>query len=386
MKVSQERTDRIAQLLASTPTDTVYVPLSKLKRRKDHLAKKNLKDNQLFRSKSTMLGIHDENSSIGSHGSFDSDFSYHTIGDNSLRERIRRMEERIKEEQEEGQLESLSPTSPNLPAEIYSWNKRSPRKIPKGVRPPVNIIGCHQPAEIIFARADERIRKQLHAKELKEKHMGELVKYLDHLIQMKQTRGERYAALLEQQQRLTWWLRVLTIVRYASLVFPIIQSTKEVRNKNKKLSRAAIKIQTNLISWYERKILLRYSNFISQIVDVVWKFRLYVAIFQKRRACRIIRTYLQEKRENREFAEMVHAFLAGVRKIQSLARNFIACKMSRIRALTALWEDLETQYIQTVLASRKHEMNSQSSRSMKNLVLDEKTRYFTLLSESHLQN
>lgn len=374
MKASQERTDRIAQLLASTPTDTVYVPLSKLKRRKDHLVNKN---SHLFRSKSAMmLGIHfhDENSSIGSHGSFESDFSSHTIGENSLRERIRRMEERIKEEQEEGQLDGSCPSSLSLPAEIYSWNKKSPRKIPKGVRPPVNIIGCHQPAELIFARADERIRKQLHAKELKERHMEQLVKYLDHLIQMKQTRGERYAALLEQQQRHTWWLKVLTIVRYASLVFPIIQSTKEVLNKNKKLIRAAVKIQTNMITWYERKILMRYSNFVAQIIDVVWKFRLYVSIFQKRRACKIIRTYLQEKRENREIAQFVHSFLAGVRKIQKLARNFIACKMSRIRALATLWEDLETQYIQTVLASRKQDMNNQTSRSMKNLVLDEKTR------------
>jgi hypothetical protein len=154
---------------------------------------------------------------------------------------------------------------------------------------------------------------------------------------------------LEQQQRHTGWLKIITIMRYASLVFPIIQSSKADRTKHRKISTAAIKIQTKMINWYERKVLMRYANFVSQIYDVVWRFRLYVAIFQKRRAARILRTYLQEKRENREFAQLVHAFLAGVRKIQCLARNFIACKMSRIRALASLWEDLETQYIQVPL-------------------------------------
>jgi hypothetical protein len=332
----------VALLLANTPTDTVFVPLSKLKRRKNSQA--------LFRSKSTMLGItQDENASVGSLGSLESDRSYHTLGESSLREKIRRMEEKIKEEQEDGQLDSgrislIGPTA--LPAEIFSWNKRIPKRLPEGARPPVNIIGCHQPAELIFARADERIRKQLHAKELKEKHLEELVKYLDHLIQMKLTRGERFAAQLEQQQRHTAWLKVITIMRYASLVFPIIQSSKADRTKHRKISTAAIKIQAKMINWYERKILMRYANFVSQIYDVVWRFRLYVAIFQKRRAAKILRTYLQEKRENREFASLVHAFLAGVRRIQNLARNFIACKMSRIRALASLWEDLETQYLQ----------------------------------------
>lgn len=300
-------------------------------------------------------GHHDENASVGSLRSLESEVSCHSLGDLSLREKIRRREEKIKEEQEEGQLLETSRscllTSPTLPVEIFSWNKKIPKRFHQRSRPPVNIIGCHQPAELIFARADERIRKQLHAKELKEKHLEEVVKYLDHLTQMKLTRGERYAAQLEQQQRHTGWLKILTIMRYASLVFPIIQSSKEDHTKCRKISTAARVIQLKMINWYERKILMRYANFASQVCDVIWRFRLYVAIFQKRRAARILRTYLQEKRENREFAHMVHAFLAGVRRIQHLARTFIACKVSRIRALASLWEDLETQYIQVTSLS-----------------------------------
>jgi hypothetical protein len=382
LQPSQNRADRIAELLANTPTDTVYIPLSKLKRRP-------LKPlYQLNRSKSTP--IHEDALSVGSFESLESDFSLHSIGEHSLRVRIRRMEEKIKD-QENGQ-EEAEPIP--LPPEMFSWNKRIPKKIPKGSHPPVNIIGCHQPAELIFARADERIRKQLHAKELKEKHLEDLVKYLDHLIQMKLTRGERYAAQLEQQQRHSFWMKTISILRYASLIFPIIQSSKAVKKQQRKVSKAAIMIQTRMISWYERRVLMRYANFVSQMVDVIWKFRLQVAIFQKRRASRIIRIHLQEKRENREMAQLVHAFLAGVRRIQNLARAFIACKVSRIRALATLWEDIETQYLQveffflvvkalsdfplspnqTVLASRRNEMNNQSSRSMKHLVIDEKTR------------
>jgi hypothetical protein len=345
LQPSQSRTDRIAQLLASTPTDTVYVPLSKLKRR-------SLKP--FHRSKSSpahRAHLNDDNMSIGSLGSLESDFTLHTIGEHSLRERIRRMEERIKE-QENGQEDAES--LPSLPAEMFSWNKRIPKKIPSGSHPPVNIIGCHQPAELIFARADERIRKQLHAKELKERHLEDLVKYLDHLIQMKLTRGERYAALLEQQQRHSFWLKIFSILRYVALIFPIVQSSKEVQKQQRRVSKAAVVIKSRMINWYERKVLMRYTNFASQMVDVLWKFRLQVSIFQKRRACRIIRTHLQEKRDNREMAQLVHAFLDGVRRIQNLARTFIACKVSRIRALAKLWEDIESQYLQVRDFDRRH--------------------------------
>lgn len=335
MNINPERSERIAKLLANTSTDTVFIPISKLKRHQ----KLSEKNTNLIRSRSLL-----SNDEIASQGSLTSEFSLSSLGENSLREKIRRMEEKIKEDQEDGSVD-LS-TSASLPAEIFSWNRRIPKRYNGHNHPPVNIIGCHQPAELIFARADERIRKQLHAKELKEKHLEELVNYIDHLIQMKLTRGERYAAQLEQQQRHSSWLKVFCILRYASLVLPIIQSSKAQQTQNKQLAKAAKTIQTRMISWYERKILLRYANFVSQIVDVVWKFRLHVAIFQKRRACRIIRTFLQEKRENREVVQLVHSFIAGVRKIQSTARAFIACKMSRIRALATLWDDLETQYIQ----------------------------------------
>jgi hypothetical protein len=287
-----DRSEKIAKLLAITPTDTAYIPVSKLKRRQDVL-KESHSHIRLLRSSSATTVSLDEVSSVGSLGSDVTALST----ESSLRERIRRMEAKIKEEQEIGHLQD-SPNS--LPAEIFSWNHRIPKRYRGIPRPPVNIIGCHQPAELIFARADERIRKQLHAKELKEKHLEELVKYIDHLIQMKLTRGERYAAMLEQQQRNSMWLKVFQIIRYASLVLPMIQSSKVSKTQSAQIKNAALKIQTNMMNWYERKILLRYSNFVSQIIDVVWKFRLQVSIIQKRRACRIIRTFLQEKRENRE--------------------------------------------------------------------------------------
>mmetsp|Transcript_3614 Transcript_3614/g.5605 ORF Transcript_3614/g.5605 Transcript_3614/m.5605 type:complete len:474 (-) Transcript_3614:526-1947(-) len=376
MKPHPSTTDRVAQLLANTPTKTVLVPISKLKR--PDISKRvnpksiTLPKDALSSSRSALsLG-----SSIGEEysvcGSMGSEYSYSSMGE-SLRNRIRIMEEKIKEAKECGALEEFGSLVP-LPAELCSWNKRISKRYRDRARPPVNIIGCHQPADLIVARADERIRKQLQAKELKEKHMEEVVKYIDHLIHMKLTRGERYAAMLQEQQRQMSWMRLVVIMKYVSVVMPMIKSVHTEHRRLSTQDKAAAKLQTNLTSWYERRILRRYVSFVNQITDVMWRFRLQMSIIQKRCACRVIRTHLTEKREQREFSGLVHAFLTGVRKIQALARGFIACKLNRIRSLALIWDDIETQYLQVMLAQRKQEMSNQSSRSMKHLVIDEKLR------------
>jgi hypothetical protein len=293
LRENPNRTDAVLQLLATAPTETAFIPVSKLKRRDVASAGKKMLTS--LSQSNLNASQHDELSL----NSFGSDLSFGSIGENSLRERIRKIEEKIKEDNEHGQLDS-HPTILTLPAEICSWNRRIPKKYRGISRPPVNIIGCHQPADLIVARADERIRKQIQAKDQKEKHMDQLVQYIDHLIHMKLTRSERYAALLEQQQRQSGWLRIVELLNFTTVLLPLLQHARQQTTQQVSRNDAAAKVQSVMSTWYERKVALRYSTFISHISKSVWKFRMQCVIYQKRRACRVIAMFLTDKKDNRE--------------------------------------------------------------------------------------
>ena len=173
----------------------------------------------------------------------------------------------------------------------------------------------------------------------------QVVRYIDHLITMKLTRGERYAALLELQQKQMQWYKIIKCIQYALRVEPIANNLRIERNRIIAADIAARRVQVKFTSWYERRILLRYVNFLARVNDSMWRVRMHVNIWQKRTAARVIRTFLQERSQNQEVAKLVHSFLCGVRSIQRMARSYITCKINRVRALSILWEDLEEQYI-----------------------------------------
>ena len=171
--IQSATSDRIAQLLAATPSETAFVPLHKLHRDPTLKSKPSISPRRDRFSHYNSLGSGETARSEDSCGSL-SIFSSRSASANSLREVIQDLEEKIKYDQLSGLLHDHLSVKHHMTPDICSWNHKIPKKYRDRARLPVNIIGCHQPAELIVARADERIRRQVMAREVKEKHMDEV--------------------------------------------------------------------------------------------------------------------------------------------------------------------------------------------------------------------
>lgn len=77
---------------------------------------------------------------------------------------------------------------------------------------------------------------------------------------------------------------------------------------------------------------------------------------------------------------VVHRFLAGVRKIQSVIRSFIACKRAKVIALAKIFHRLEHVFIRKKLEQRKEKLAA-SLANKKNLDKELQKLDFTMLKE-----
>jgi hypothetical protein len=365
--------ESVAILIERTKTDTITIPVYKLKRVEEPVRPPSPKG---F-SSNMSVGSYEDDVSLGGYSvnSFDSGLSFSSfhsksVADFALRERIQKVERKIRKHRNLAELPTIQ-----VPPDLCAWDHRIPKKYRNRARPPVNIIPCHQPSDLIVARADERVRKQITAKESREKHMTELSQYIDHLIQMKLTRGERYAQQLEEQRRQTMLLKIVYACNYIQNVSPVIEGFLRHKRANAQVDGAARFLQRGMSMWYEDRVNTRYTNFEKVIAKYKWRLQMVISIAQKRRASKIIRTYLIQRKDKKgQMSNIIHQFLKGVRRLQSMARSFIECKLYRIRSLDKIWGDLERQYILCTMAKKRAEVNQSSSTNMESLVIDTKTR------------
>ena len=317
----------------------------------------------------------EESCSVYSVGSFDSGLSYTSFKSTSahdyeLHKKIKELEDTIRSTKKRDEIPAVK-----VPPNLCSWDRRVAKKYKKRNRPPVNIIGCHQPSDLIIARADERVRKQLTAKEMRERHMSELSSYIDHLIQLKLTRGERYAKLLEEQKRQSVWLKIIHVCNYMHSVSPLIEAYKSSLDRSKNVDKAARYLQRGMTMWYSERVTERYGGFETVISKYKWRLQLTISIFQKRRASRILRSYLVQRKDKRgQMSSIIHTFITGVRRLQRMARAFLECKLFRLRSLDKIWTDLERQYIVATMALKREEVNQSSASDIENLVIDKMTK------------
>lgn len=375
MNIHEKPKESVSDLLERIRTDTIKVPLHKLKR-VDRPPRPPSPEGWCSASVGTLESYGDKSMSEFSMGSCDSGISFSsftrgTNADIALRNRIKDMEQKIRL----AHLNHHELPSIQVPPSICSWDHRVAKKYKSRDRPPVNIIGCHQPSELIIARADERVRKQMTAKDMREKHTSELSEYIDHLIQMKLTRGERYAQQLEKQKRQIMLLKIMYACIYMERVSPVISTFKKTIDLRASENGAARFLQRGLSNWYEDKVNQRYSNFEKVISKFKWRLQLVISIGQKRRAAKIIRSYLTHRKDKRgQMSGIIHQFIKGVRRIQRMARGFIECKLHRIRSLEKIWLDLEKQHIMVTMAAKRAEVNQSSTAKKQSLVIDTKTR------------
>lgn len=183
-------------------------------------------------------------------------------------------------------LESLDPS-------LISWNSKVPRD--KRQDPPINIIGCLHPLELVLAKADKRMRKQAKAVKLKQIKCDERVKEIDDSIKWKFSRAERYAEALALKQMQVQWLRIITLSRFMGELslryFRSLHSEKQFM----KIMRSTVVIQRFFMRWYRRrmfeKLQFGYENAFKKIESIL-KFR--IRIILKRRAVKRIRQFLTD--------------------------------------------------------------------------------------------
>lgn len=247
----------------------------------------------------------------------------------------------------------------SLPPEYTNWNKKkSPRRSRSPSpgrgsldalntsRPVVNIIGCQQSTELILSRADDRIRRQLMANELRDMACQQQRDRVLKLIADQETKAERIKLTMRLHQLQSGWLKILSIAAFAKIYKPMVTQELERIKDAKKEINAGIKVAHSIASWHQRKHAQRYLlMFRCVLASRSSMFLVRFRILYKRQCCKRIRSFFNEIKDRTKVSNMVHSFLESVRLIQKAIRNFIACRLEKIRSTMIIWDRLELIYI-----------------------------------------
>lgn len=245
------------------------------------------------------------------------------------------------------------PRMEELTKSQLSWNKKLPRGFNKK-HPPVNIIGCMHPLELVLAKADSRTRQRKKALKIRQRACDQRVKQIDESIQLKFTRAERYAAHFELQQRQIQWMRILSICQFLAQVKPIFEFKNKVDGVFGKMMMMVIRIQRMYRTWHIRKLFRQIQKeFLERLSRSDLFFRLQLRSFRKKKSVLRIKTFLNEYKGHHKMNVVVHRYLMGVRKVQAVFRSFLKCKYAKIEAVGIVWNRVEIKYIMKKLQDRK---------------------------------
>lgn len=242
-------------------------------------------------------------------------------------------------------------------------------------RPMVNIIGSHWPTELILAKADDRIKKQLQHKKAKTEAIKKQLQDIEKTIKMKQARAERYKQLKivrEQQRR---WLILIHLLSYPLIVNTHYLHVSPEMLKGRKMQSASMFITRLVKGWYLRHIFRKYVILFKKTLGKhKSRLRLALRIHRKRRAVEKISTFLMEFRNHDPVKLVVHRFLLKIKRSQKALHDFLACKRGRLAALVKIWNKWEVRYIRKRLQEREHGVVVSKESKFTDLHIDDKTR------------
>lgn len=366
-KKSVDELLRLAQV-----SETALIPTELLKRKKNQILASQSFDSLPMSREGIKLHFHDDTFSLTS---IDSSNDSLSIGSAtslygvSLRDKIQRLEDNLKSGH--FNLSTDFSTLQNLPPEYFTWDHKVKKKFKSRKKPPIDIIPCHQKPELIIALADDRIRKQLQAKENKQKTCQAINDRINEVIKFKEGRSERYARKLKLQQLQFSWIKAIYISQY-------FQSIKRVFEVEKAFNDAQndeiVKTLSGEMTQYEKLLAERVIDFIKRIRTKLWIFVFRCRIFRKRRAVKILKTSLTETRDRKAMTGLIHKYLFGVRMVQKAMKSFLACKESRITAVSIIFEDIERQYIKKVIEEKRNEATHNTLKRLSQLEIDEKAK------------
>lgn len=230
--------------------------------------------------------------------------SHRSCGSNSLdgseytmttRRTQREMVHEIKQRAERnlGPPSFVTPIEDLLPRQI-SWNQKVPQNS-NPYKPQVNIIGCQQSMELILAQADLRSRHRQETLEVRQKLCDEKVRAIDEAIQIKYTRAERYAEILEFKQRQIKWIKIIKLCVYLSRLHSEMKHHLVAGAHFLRTVQAAVVIREACKCFMKRHLLLKFKcKFMVLFRKQEANFRMALRIHRKRRAMRKIMTFLTE--------------------------------------------------------------------------------------------
>lgn len=232
-----------------------------------------------------------DDDSISSLGSEDTRYSYR--GHLTMREQIRQLESHRSDEGSDGES-----SRQKLPPELISWNRKKPKK--QKALAKINIIPCHHSVELILALADDRIRKRQRAAYLRQKKCEDEAKHINEIVEHTKTRAERITEKMKIQQQQHMWIKFIKCVTYGHMVDLSSRNILQLLRTNNQRTAASTRIQRWYFTQKEKRIVKQYIQFLKRFKNVQWIVVLRLTILHKRRACKIIKTTLNEFRERQQ--------------------------------------------------------------------------------------
>jgi hypothetical protein len=215
---------------------------------------------------------------------------------------------------------------------LLSWNHRLPANHNPD-NPPINIVACQVPLEVILAKADRRIRRRAKICKEREKIHKTRVHELEESLELKRTRAERIAAKLAAQQFQCSWMRMLVVARYLAKIRPQYEHSLRMQRDWWKAVSSARLVQKLFFRWYYREIRARLQRkYLGAFGRVECSMKLHLRIFRKRMAIKKLKTFLVEfkgqhkVRERKRGGRTREGSFADDERVSSVVAVFCRCR------------------------------------------------------------
>lgn len=197
-----------------------------------------------------------------------------------------------------------------LDPSLISWDKKMP-KIFNKEDPPINIIGCLHPLELVLAKADRRLRKRAKTLKVKQIKCDERTKEIDDAIKWKFSRAERYTAMLALKQLQVKWIRMILITKYLQNLKTRFEYKWKILNSIHSTSNCANVIQRAMKKWYRKNLQKKFQYLFSvSFYPIRDKVRYHLRIHRKRRAIEKLKKFLLEYKSNHKVRLSLSLFQA----------------------------------------------------------------------------
>mmetsp|Transcript_36592 Transcript_36592/g.37261 ORF Transcript_36592/g.37261 Transcript_36592/m.37261 type:complete len:549 (-) Transcript_36592:157-1803(-) len=371
LKELKHRPTSVAQLMTVCNSDTLLTRSSsplKLRRESNKIIRSNSEDEDstLSFNCSSLYGL-SSNRSLSIKSQTDSD------EENSLFSRSveqGRLKSLLLEVKKRAVKDLPPPEFVSKFEELPDVRRRRSRKKRERERERLEVMGCNQSIDTILAKADRLIRRQQQVVREREKVCIERAKHISNLIESK---GQRFSTSLQKQTSQFFLLKAISLSLFLRGVKPLFEFLVKRHSRRSDQSLASQSVVQRIRNWHHRAHSRKYILLYVTIAPHKIRFVLFIRIFRKRRAARMIGHNLSEAKDNEIMRGRVKHVLRCVRLLQRVGRDFIMCMRARVRSLSVLMEKVERKFVRDMLRRRKEMKWIGGKSSLSEIHLDNRT-------------